>query len=74
MTTKCNETAALLPLAIWGCKRHSPPLMTSLRQPLFRFWMGWACQLGVVFSTPQVKGALRPAAEEKRRQPKQRNR
>lgn len=63
MTTKCNEAAALLPLAIWGCKRHSPPVMTSLSQPLFRFWMGWACLLGVAFSTPQVQGALRPAAE-----------
>ena len=35
--------------------------MTRLRQPMFRFWMSWLCLLGVVFSSPEVQGAIRPA-------------
>ena len=37
--------------------------MTRLRQPLFRFWVGWLCLLGVVFSSPEVQGSIRPATE-----------
>ncbi|MCB1207687.1 MAG: hypothetical protein KDK97_00105 [Verrucomicrobiales bacterium] len=36
-------------------------MMPRLRQPFFRFWMGWLGLLGVVFSSPEAQAALCPA-------------